>query len=366
MAWFSTPKHWDLKGHQHTRLDGQGLPDIAAVHHPVIGAYSQADDAVLGYHMLLQKAAGFDGVIINWYGQGAKDDEVTTALFRKAGEWSKLGLDFSLQLMPDAGPYERLGADERVSRLAADLNYILDKYGQDPRYQRANGVPTLYFFPKPAPDRPGEQVITAQDWARVRQLVRRPFDLVMENEPAMPTEGAYGWVHPTADPTSHGEAYLQWLYKSYGNDLARDPNAIRLGATYAGFDDRGVWAWTNDPNAKRVMNREGTVQRTWDELNAYNQAHPSTAIDWVQAVTWNDWNEGTELEPSVELGDRDLQAMGRNIAAFKGGQAAPPAAYAFANRYLQLRHAGRSDADLAPAIAAFSRGAYDQALAMLS
>jgi hypothetical protein len=366
MAWFSTPKQWNLKGHDSTKLNAQGLPDIAAVHHPVIGAYDQGDDAVIGYHLLLQKAAGFDGAIINWYGQNAKDDQVTAAMFKKAAE---MGLDFSFQLMPDAGPYENLPADERVRRLASDLNYILAKYGQDPRYQRANGIPAIYFFPKPAPDRPGEQVITPQDWARVRQLVNRPFDLVMENEPTTygsQVQGAYGWVHPKAgDPTSYNPEYLRWLYQQYGNDLAKDPNAIRLGATYAGFDDRGVWAWTNDPNAKRVMERGATLQRTWDELNAYNQAHPATPIAWVQATTWNDWNEGTELEPSVELGDTALKVTGQNIAAFKGTQAAPPSAYAFAGRYLQLRHQGKADADLAPAIAAFARGAYDQALAML-
>jgi len=31
----------------------------------------------------------------------------------------------------------------------------------------------------------------------------------------------------------------------------------------------------------------------------------------VQLVTWNDWGEGTQIEPSVEFGYRDLEATQR-------------------------------------------------------
>ena len=32
---------------------------------------------------------------------------------------------------------------------------------------------------------------------------------------------------------------------------------------------------------------------------------------FVQVVTWNDWGEGTVVEPSLEFGDRDLVALQR-------------------------------------------------------
>jgi len=47
----------------------------------------------------------------------------------------------------------------------------------------------------------------------------------------------------------------------------------------------------------------------------YNESLP---LDWVVIETWNDWNEGTEIEPSIEDGYQYLILTINNINAFKG------------------------------------------------
>jgi hypothetical protein len=376
MPWFSGgshAKHWSFGGHNPSRLNANGLADIAAAHHPLIGAYDTDDDAVLGYHMLLMKAGGYDGASASIYGQGSPEDRTMRAMLAKCDQWAaQYNFDFSLQLMPDADPYKGLPADEKVRRLTIDVKAIVLDYARSSRYQRLEGKPVVYFFPKPDPST-GETTITPAMWAQVKANVGVPFDLVDESSSsamAGVADGGYGWVQLGKTPQDYNPDYLRWLYGQFGQQQRQDPSpAVQVGVVYPGFDDVGVHAWTNDPNARRQMDRqiggEATLQRTWDELNGYNASHGDTPINWVLTSTWNDWNEGTEIEPSVEEGDAQLQLAARNNAAFKGIQAPPPAAFAFAGRYLALRHAGHTDAELGGAIASFSCGQYDRALALL-
>src|SRR5437762_12910891 len=48
--------------------------------------------------------------------------------------------------------------------------------------------------------------------------------------------------------------------------------------------------------------------RTYAELLDRALMSSSTIL---QLVTWNDWGEGTQIEPSVEFGYRDLEATQR-------------------------------------------------------
>ena len=41
--------------------------------------------------------------------------------------------------------------------------------------------------------------------------------------------------------------------------------------------------------------------------------------DWISITSWNEWHEGTEIEPSQENGDLALQQTKQYIQEFKSG-----------------------------------------------
>lgn len=367
MPWFTTDaqmKHWSYLGHDPTRLGPDGLPDTATVQHPAIGLYDSRDDAVVGYQLLMMKAAGFDGAVMSWYGSGNAIDQATKVIFDKVQAWrQQYGFDFSLMLMPDGDMFKNLAPAQQSPAIAREFSTILDTYGQSPAYQRVDGKPVVMYFPKPG------NPITAGQWQAARAQIGQPFDLVSENpDPAIASavDGAFGWVTPGQTPQDDGSNYLKWLYPTLGQE---DAGKLRVGIVYPGFDDSGVDAWTTTPGNRRLMDRtiggKSTLDRSWDQLIAYDDAHPQAPIDWVNTATWNDWNEGTEIEPSVEQGDAEVEDAAVRNAEFKGTAPAPALAFQFPTRYLAARRAGYTDAQLSSAIGAFFRGDYAGALAAL-
>jgi hypothetical protein len=86
--------------------------------------------------------------------------------------------------------------------------------------------------------------------------------------------------------------------RMYGDGvaLARKHGRISCVAVGAGYDDRkqNKPGWWTD-------RRDGKTYRTlWEEAI---KANP----DWVLISTWNEWPEGTEIEPSLEFGDKYLK-----------------------------------------------------------
>jgi hypothetical protein len=76
-----------------------------------------------------------------------------------------------------------------------------------------------------------------------------------------------------------------------------------------GFDDIGCWGWGDGP--RKVERDNGNVYKSrWDM--AVNSGLPLAFIP-----TWNDWEEGTTIEPAVEYGDQYLAITRDGISRFK-------------------------------------------------
>jgi hypothetical protein len=83
-----------------------------------------------------------------------------------------------------------------------------------------------------------------------------------------------------------------------------------IGAVLPGFDDHKGQAWGE--GLKRYLPRDDgqTLHDTWGELRKPN-------VDAALIITWNDWVESSQIEPSLELGDTELIACARHIVEWK-------------------------------------------------
>lgn len=102
------------------------------------------------------------------------------------------------------------------------------------------------------------------------------------------SDGSYSWVMPTT--SDYGMSYLASFYDS-GMPLT---NEQTVGAAYKGFND-SLAAW----GSGRIMGQQcgQTWLQTFSEINGlYNSGRQLSAL---QLVTWNDYEEGTEIESGI-------------------------------------------------------------------
>ncbi|MBV9816520.1 MAG: glycoside hydrolase family 99-like domain-containing protein, partial [Alphaproteobacteria bacterium] len=103
-----------------------------------------------------------------------------------------------------------------------------------------------------------------------------------------------------------------WAHAAYPKMVAAAaPGKISTVTIIPGYDDRK----TGRPPPRPVTDRWGgeTYRVLWQEAIA-------AAPDYVLITSWNEWHEGSELEPSVEYGSRILDETAAFSRAFLARQ----------------------------------------------
>lgn len=295
--------HWTMNHFNPEVIDASGERQIASWYHPLIGPYDSADPAVLEYHVLLMKLAGIDGVIVDWYGRDkfldyASNNERTLALFqfvRKAG--LKFALCYEDRTILQQVTDGFLAASNAITHAQETMQYVQTNYFNDPAYYRYGHRPLLLNF--------GPQFFkTGPQWDSIFSV------LEPTNRPAFFTEdksipggdGAFDWppmwlsVSPGALGVLSMTALENYL-STFEQNAAAWPSFIssafpRFHDVYQPAGVRDYWGYLGD--------RKGDTLRL--TLNRALTNHSSL----VQIVTWNDFGEGTVVEPTVEYGFRDL------------------------------------------------------------
>ena len=280
--------HWSMdKFDPDQQVDGKR--DIASHLYPLIGPYDSADPDVLEYHLLLMKLAGIDGVIVDWY--GLQDFNDYRLLHHHAQELvsaaSRLGLrvavcyeDQTITHLSNAG---KLNEADQVQHAVSEIEWLKDNWFGLDSYVRLNGLPVLLSF--------GQQGLDNAQWARCLKLLNGRVAYFSQQQRKGAT-GGFDWPLPAKGLASHSE-FIREIGRSQSKDHAIPVAFPRFLDIYAEAGVRESWG--------RIPDEQGaTFRRTLD------QALESGA-SLIQIATWNDWGEGTVVEPSREFGYRDLE-----------------------------------------------------------
>lgn len=280
--------HWTMNAYDPEK---HGKRSIASHYHPLIGPYDSGDTAVLEYHLLLMKLAGIDGVIADWYGLSNHfsypvEHRNTAALFQAA---IRLGLkitvcyeDQTITKLVKAG---KLPAADRVKHARAELEWLRTNWFSSPAYVRIAGRPLLLSF--------GFDGLTDLEWEAAFANAADAPTYLSEHRRRSVAAGAFDWPVPQDHPAS-----LERFYQSMREWPVAMPVAFpRFHDIYAEAKIHASWG--------RIQDDGG---RTW--VTTLRRALKSGA-PLVQIATWNDWGEGTCIEPSEEFGYRDLEALQR-------------------------------------------------------
>lgn len=318
MCWFENRpyrgtvqfEHWSYKLHG-TPHDAQnilpdGKRDVASVFYPLIGPYDSNDPDVIEYHVLSAKAAGIDGFVIDWYLPGSITD---VSLQKLAPIAAKYRFEFAAcyeEKVAFPGYRNPVTRADSVKLAAEDFSYILNQYGSNSAYLKIDGKPLIFMFVGFGEFCGQAAVLNYMEMAEVREKVKGP-DWILFRQNLDPVfwksaRGGFEWVGD--------DAYHEWFLNTAREMKSKqkiDYVALGIGP---GFDSSGVSSWGQ--NHKIIPREDGKYYaRQWERAIGANP-------DMVQIITWNDFQEGSVIEPTFEFGNQYLDITEQMVGKYNG------------------------------------------------
>lgn len=290
--WYGNPEipdgsrqssHWEA-------VDTLGKTIGSSTHYPKLGPYDSHDPKVIAQHCRWANEAGVTGWIASWWGHGSFEDRAMPRL-----------LDISHRFNCRVTVYYETipGQPKTAENAAKDILRLLEKYANHPAWLYVEGKPVLFIYGRAVDE------IGVKGWADVVGKVNAGYapGVVFHGdrfsaEAAQVFDGLH--TYNTAAHL-HGKSLEQvkaWCAETYRRwvKLARDAGRISTITVIPGYDDTKI----RKPGLKVERYDGQSYLAQW-------QAAIAAAPDWVLITSWNEWHEGSEIEPSVEHSEKYLQ-----------------------------------------------------------
>jgi hypothetical protein len=236
-----------------------------------------------------QQARGFDGEIIDWYGEGTYEDTVTLLLAARIATMQ----NFTYAIMVDTGANAAGGSGgySTTAELISILEYLQSTYFGRPGYQTINGKMVVYFWG------PG---VSGVDYATAKAAISTPMYWAFQGPTVLGdawVDAVYDWAHPYSTGVPSGDPYDKAAAESFLSSVSgSSKGAIPcISPGFNGYLTKSV-AWS----AGKYMPRDSG--KCWVSQAAVVNANlPSNTIG-IQVPTWNDWEEGSEIESAIDNG----------------------------------------------------------------
>lgn len=279
-GWYGAGQGWDVSAD-----GGRNHPNV-----PEGGLYDSLDPTVISRQIAQAREAGVTGFITSWDGLDERRHQVLLALLAAAPE------DFSVTAYAES-------AGGSAETLAERLNALHALAESAPRWLRHGGEPVIFVFDRVLQELGRDGWITARmihDQTRAGGFaVVGPANTEAEIDER---RGAFDALHVYSlqFQTDGWRVAFGGLARRWLGRWVRAQQGLRFttATILPGFDDRRLDDRLGDrPTTPRRDGR--TYRMLWDAVLA---ARP----DWVLIVSWNEWFEATEIEPSAEHGRREL------------------------------------------------------------
>jgi len=286
---------------------------------PRDGVYSSDDGAVIARHIAQARTAGLDGFAVHWLATDNRTDRNLRQVLDRAPEGFYVTVTFLHHLLPGVKQQGVIDA----------LRYIINEYSGHARFFRLAGRPVLLFSDmyrvpdarggRPASDR--EVGVAIATWTAIRQ--------------AVDPEHTMWWIAEglTADYLS----VFDGLYV-YKIDHACCPNSYKSASRWAA----AVRDWAVRTGQPRLW--MATVMPGWDDLNSAQSQCADLRVSsdpfarerddgayyartWEVALasdpelilvhSFNEWVEGSYIEPGVKYGERYLSLTAEWAARYR-------------------------------------------------
>jgi hypothetical protein len=241
--------HWGQDGHQPPN-------DIAAAYYPASGLYSSSDRLVIARQMDEVRGAGIDELAVSWWGRGSVEDGRLGAVVAAARA-------DGISVAAHIEPYP----DRTVASMVADVAYLESTYG----------IRTFYIYR--ALDLP------VADWAAAHDALHAVRGTLLFAQTALAgaaSAARFDGIY-TYDIVTYGANTFRRIC-----DEAHRKHLLCAPSVGPGYDAR-----RGDGDTKVKLRRNG---QTYDSM--WHMALRSGA-DRVTITSFNEWHEGTQIEPAA-------------------------------------------------------------------
>ncbi|HBG27873.1 MAG: hypothetical protein A2Y10_17265 [Planctomycetes bacterium GWF2_41_51] len=322
VTWFKTKEFsgkWEMwnsdyneSPHNPDIIFPNGKRDLAVTSHPLTGPYDTSDPDIIEYQFLLIRLSGIDGIIVDWDGRRINKYR-HNALMTILPFLEKYNMKLIMCFEEWCGYWPRGTFADRQSEIQAakdELRWMTETFINKPFYGTVKGKKPVLVFRK-IPDKwfnPAEWMEIAKDFNDI-QLI---FDVDAYRNFGTAAGGKYFWVG-SFDPKTNNSS-LDFCKNVYSDFFRIKNPAVKnekiFGGVAPGFDDTPVWGWGS--TGRKAPRYEGKrFDLTW-------QMSIDNNVDVVQVITWNDWNEGTQIEPCDMYGYDYLEMNKKYSAMYKG------------------------------------------------
>ena len=243
--------------------------------------------------------SGLTGWIASWWGHRSFEDQALPRILDISREHN-LAVTVYYETIP--------GQPKTVDSAARDILQLLEKYAGHQAWLKVGDKPVIFVYGRAV----GEIGVAA--WADVIKKVNEAFPrgVVFQGDQfsskaAEVFDGLHTYNTAGRLRGKSMDEVKQWCQETYPTwvKLARDAGRISSLTVIPGYDDTKI----RKPGLKVERYEGQSYIAQWEAAIA---AQP----DWIPITSWNEWHEGSEIEPSVEDGRRYLQLTRKMTAQF--------------------------------------------------
>lgn len=261
-------RHWNPKHPQH-----------AATHKPALGYYDSQDPAVMDQHARWAKEAGLDGLLLSWWGPTDPPDAHVSRWFDVAAQY---GLRLSL--------YVEDCRDGKTLR--QQMRSLLQRLGNHRSWLRVGGRPVVFVYGRIVDKLGGPGLAEA-----LGGLGLHINAMGLDTDLLAHVDALHVYFH-----ARHYERYVGGL------DILRRAGALWdtpvVATVMPGYDDK-------------IIRKPGFSLPRGDGSRWRHDWALARGADWVLVTSFNEWHEGSEIEPSEQLGRAWLDDTATEIRAWK-------------------------------------------------
>ena len=246
-------------------------------YHPTAGQYSSNDPATVKRQIDQMRYAGMQAGIFSWWGAASSPglpygyQEVDRAF--GAALQAAHGTPFTWGIYFESG--SPAFGDRSVGALRNYMTYVRDHYANDPNYLHMGGRPVIFVWPNA-----GDGCNMAQNWHDANigfYIVQKRFD---------------------GFQSCAGLADSWHEYSPNGYSAVLKPYSYSVSPGFNRYDSQGPF-----------------LARDSGQFDKAVAAMAAAPVQWKLVTTFNEWGEGTAVEPASEWGNTYLDILHNHLGS---------------------------------------------------